>query len=389
MKKSSNSAELRVEGCNLFKQRLCYSLLSGKPVTFVDVRPFDENPGVQDHEVKLLELVSEITNGTNVVINKTGTQVRFEPGMLNGGSVEFDCGNTRPISYFLEALLYIAPFCGQAINAKLTGVTNKEGELSVDALRACWLPVFSKFIMDDENLIIKINSRGFFPGGGGSVTFTSPVVKKLRPTKKLNAGKVRKIRGLAYVCKVNSSLAHRMIDAAKKRLHGFIADVYITVDQRKGPQAGNSPGFGIFITAETTEGVFYHGESSSKSAGDGNPSTAEDLGGEAADMLLTEIWKGGATDTSAQALALTFMAMNDQDVSKYLLGEPSLYAIHTMRNLQTFFEHRFKFDELRGLTEDENEDSEIDKSDEMTGSQNKAVVTCLGIGYLNLNKQIL
>ncbi|KAF1593126.1 UNVERIFIED_CONTAM: putative RNA 3'-terminal phosphate cyclase-like protein, partial [Eudyptes robustus] len=83
------------------------------------------------------------------------------------------------------------------------------------------------------------------------------------------------------------------------------------------------------------------------------------------------------------------MAMNDQDVSKYLLGEPSLYAIHTMRNLQTFFEHRFKFDELRGLTEDENEDSEIDKSDEMTGSQNKAVVTCLGIGYLNLNKQIL
>jgi hypothetical protein len=29
-----------------------------------------------------------------------------------------------------------------------------------------------------------------------------------------------------------------MIDAAKKTLHGYIADVYITVDQRRGPQAG-------------------------------------------------------------------------------------------------------------------------------------------------------
>ncbi|CAD5211819.1 unnamed protein product [Bursaphelenchus okinawaensis] len=377
-----------LEGCNLFKQRICYSLLSGKPVTFVEIRPFDENPGVRDHEVKLLELISELTNGTNVVINKTGTQVRFEPGMLNGGNLEFDCGNERPVSYFLEALLYIAPFCGHPLNVKLTGVTNKDGELSVDALRACWLPVFNKFILDDENLSIKINSRGFFPDGGGLVTFTSPVVKKLRPVKRLKEGKVCKIRGLAYVCKVNSSLAHRMIEAAKKRLHGYIADIYVTVDQRKGAQAGNSPGFGLFLTAETTEGVFYHGESCSKPAEDDNVVTAEDLGESAADMLLTEIFKGGATDTTAQSLALSFMAMNDRDVNKYLLGEPSLYTVYTMRNLQTFFEHRFKFDELKDQMESEDQSEDFEEK-EGFGSQNKALVTCVGIGYLNLNKLIL
>ena len=76
--------------------------------------------------------------------------------MLNGGRVEFDCGTTRCLSYFLEALLLLAPFCGKPIDANLTGITNWIGELSVDAIRACWLPVFNKFILDDENLALKV-----------------------------------------------------------------------------------------------------------------------------------------------------------------------------------------------------------------------------------------
>jgi RNA 3'-terminal phosphate cyclase-like protein len=83
-----------------------------------------------------------------------------------------------------------------------------------------------------------------------------------------------------------------MIDAAKKALYGFISDVYITVDQRKGTHAGKSPGFGIFLTAETNEGVFYHGEAISKPVDSSDePATAEEIGQEAANKLMTEIYK--------------------------------------------------------------------------------------------------
>ena len=47
-----------------------------------------------------------------------------------------------------------------------------------------------------------------------------------------------KIRGQAYVTKVTPSLAYRMIDTAKKTLHGYISDVFVTVDQRKGDAGG-------------------------------------------------------------------------------------------------------------------------------------------------------
>jgi RNA 3'-terminal phosphate cyclase len=66
----------------------------------------------------------------------------------------------------------------------------------------------------------------------------APIARGLRPVQREQPGKVCKIRGLAYVCKVTPSLAHRMIEAAKKALRGYLADVYITVDQRKGPKGG-------------------------------------------------------------------------------------------------------------------------------------------------------
>lgn len=42
-----NTAELRFEGCNLFRSHVCFSLLSGRSVTIVDIRPMDDDPGIK------------------------------------------------------------------------------------------------------------------------------------------------------------------------------------------------------------------------------------------------------------------------------------------------------------------------------------------------------
>lgn len=86
-----------------------------------------------------------------------GTQVKFYPGLIFGGEFELDCGLNRCISYYLEPLLLVAPFCKKTLKVVLTGVTNSPNELSVDAIRQTWLPVFNKFVINDENLEIKVN----------------------------------------------------------------------------------------------------------------------------------------------------------------------------------------------------------------------------------------
>ncbi|CAK5082138.1 unnamed protein product [Meloidogyne enterolobii] len=415
-----------LEGSNFFRQYLVYSILSGRRISIRNIRPYDDSPGIK------------------------GTQVDLSPGTLQGGSFEFQCGTERCISYFLEPLIFLAPFCKIAINGSLKGLTNVPDEISVDAINSTWLPVFSRFVPTDDDLYLKvcfdfqtkkfvtiveipemsnpqkslkcqtvnfrittvfgglsfqrfdivtcfekffiffnfkINARGFLPDAGGSVTFCSPIKKNLRPVQFVKPGKICKIRGLAYVCKVSPSIASRMIEAAKKMLHGYISDVYITIDQRKGPQGGLSPGFGIFITASTTEGVSYFGEAMS------NPKDSqkvqlipEEIGAEAAKRLLNEIYKGGCTDSSAQALATTFMTLCDKDVSKFLFGPLSFYCVHTMRNLRLFFNHTFKLDELWKL---EKKEFDEEKKRRCTGSEDKCLLTCVGTGYYNINKILI
>lgn len=54
----------------------------------------------------------------------------------------------------------------------------------------------------------------------------------------------------------------------------------------------SSPGFGIVLTAETTDGVILTAESMSKPSGSGeNPAVPEDVGIKAAHNLLDEIFR--------------------------------------------------------------------------------------------------
>ncbi len=49
-------------------------------------------------------------------------------------------------------------------------------------------------------------------------------------------------------------MTNRMIESAKGILIKYIPDVFILTDHRKGAASGLSPGFGITLTAESTNG---------------------------------------------------------------------------------------------------------------------------------------
>jgi RNA 3'-terminal phosphate cyclase-like protein len=80
----------------------------------------------------------------------------MKPGILNGNEIEVDCGTDRCISYFMEPLMLIAPFCKYPLNLRLKGITNAPNELSVDALNTIWLPLFSRFVLADTDPSIKV-----------------------------------------------------------------------------------------------------------------------------------------------------------------------------------------------------------------------------------------
>ncbi|XP_030753751.1 probable RNA 3'-terminal phosphate cyclase-like protein [Sitophilus oryzae] len=369
---------LLYKGSNYLKQRLVLSVLSGKPVRICDIRVRDDIPGLREFEVSLIRLLDKITNGTLVELNEAGTSLYFQPGLLHGGKIEHSCSVQRGIGYYLEALIMLGFFCKQPLHAVLQGVTSNNIDPSVDLIKSSMLQVQRKFIFDDEGLDLKICKRGMLPMGGGEVIFKCPIRTKLKPVQLLDSGMVKRIRGTAYALRVSPAMANRMVEKAKGVLLNFIPDIYISTDQCKGKNAGKSPGFGVHIYAETTTGNIYSSEQVSNVVSNGEePSIPEDLGIAAAQRLLYEIYLGGITDSSCQALAVLYIALGQKDVSKIVIGPLTDYTIGFLRNLREFFGITFKIEHF------ENDDDR-----EGTGGR-KVLLTCVGIGYSNISKRTI
>ena len=92
---------------------------------------------------------SQISNGSLIEINETGTRMRLVPGLLVGGShLEHECHASRSIGYYLEALASLAPFAKHATEITLRGVTNDDRDPSVQYAR--WLPATAALLFADS-----------------------------------------------------------------------------------------------------------------------------------------------------------------------------------------------------------------------------------------------
>ncbi|XP_022699788.1 RNA 3'-terminal phosphate cyclase-like protein [Varroa jacobsoni] len=368
-------------GANFFRQRLVLATLSQRSIIISNIREHDLSPGLADYEADFLKLMTEITNGTEASVNETGTEIFYKPGVLHGGNIEHSCVLSKSVTYFLEGLIYLAPFCKSALNVRLFGITNNYIEQSVDSFKQAALPIIGKFMFTD-GLDLEIVNRGAPPLGGGEVRFKAPICKTLRPVQFTNPGKIKRIRGWAFSMKTNPQVTSRMVDSAKELLLRFLPDIYIYTDVCKGKKGGNCPGFGICLVAETKDGVFYAADAMSDPSKGRELMIPEDIGKKAAVRLVQEIYRGGCVDTANQSLVLLLMALGPTDISKYQLGPLTPYTIQFLRHLKDFFGITFKIEQDRRLPVDKN------SGEALKLGGDKVLLTCLGVGYLNFSKKV-
>ncbi|XP_067677958.1 RNA 3'-terminal phosphate cyclase-like protein [Haliotis asinina] len=372
---------LTFEGCNFFRQRLVLATLSGKTVQIRKIRVTDDNPGLRDFEASFIRLLDKLTNGSKIIVSETGTSVLYQPGLLSGGSIEHDCSTQRSLGYYIEGLLLLAPFMKRPIKAVLKGVTNDKTDPSVDSIKLSTFPVLKRFLGTDEGLELKVTRRGAAPDGGGEVVLCCPCRQKLRPILFTEAGKVKRIRGVAWATRVSPSITNRIVESTRGVLNQFLPDIYIYTDHRKGGQSGKSPGFGLTLVAETLNGAFLCAESTSNEKGSTEgPTVPEDLGRNTAKLLLEEIYRGGCVDSSNQSMAALFMVLGQQDVSKIQTGTLSSYTIQFLRDIHQFFQVQFKVDV---------ESHDLEDEEGLQEGGEKLLLTCVGVGFTNVSKPVL
>ncbi|CAM9242004.1 unnamed protein product [Ascophyllum nodosum] len=367
---TTTSSVLRFKGSKHFRQRVVCSILSGRAIRIDDIRPFPTSTshqeevqmGLMPHEAAFLRLVDKLTNGTKVEINETGTTLKFKPGYVAGGRATHECGTTRSLGWFIEGLLPLALFSKTPFNLTLSGITNDDVDLSVDALKAVTLPLLRRFgVAEEGRLELTVKRRGAPPGGGGLVEFTCPIVRELKPIDFTDPGLIKRIRGNAYCTKVSPQIANRVAESSRGLLNRLLPDVWVHTDHNAGRAGGESPGFALSLVAESTTGVLLVAETAAEKG-----TLPEDLGKLGSKLILEEIKNGGCVDSSHQSLAMLLMVLCPEDVSRLRIGKLTQYSITYLRHLRDFFGAYFRL-----------------KPDPLTST---VLLSCQGIGFKNLSR---
>ncbi|KAJ8749925.1 hypothetical protein K2173_013840 [Erythroxylum novogranatense] len=368
----------RLKGSQNFRLRLLLATLSSTPVIIEDIRADDTLPGLRPHEISLLRLLEKVSDDCLIEINETGTKFKYKPGIVMGGrNLLHDCGISRSIGYFLEPLIVLGLFAKKPLSIRLKGITNDSKDPSVDTFRSTTLPMLKQFGVPSEGLDLKIESRGSPPLGGGEIVLSVPIVQSLTAVNWIDEGMVKRIRGVSFSTRVSVQFENAMIYAARGIFNRLLPDVHIFTDHKAGPQAGNSPGYGISLVAETTSGCFISADTTvSYARRDGIDLEDEEknelmppaeVGVQIASVLLQEIEQGGVVDSTHQGLLFLLCALCPQDVSKVRVGKLSPYGEETLRQIRDFLGVKF-----------------VIKPDTSTRT---VMLKCVGSGLKNLSKK--
>lgn len=352
-------SRLKLEGPSLLRFNVIYSILSSKKIQISKIRHQDENPGVNDAEVNFLRLMEQITDGSKFIINQTGTQIKINPGFISGGiRLHHDCHCSRGIGYYLEPLLILLPFSHKQTEITLRGITNHELDTSVDVIRTVFIPLLEKFGV--EGLTVQMTRRGLSEENKGEVKITCKPVQKLNPVDFTDFGKIKRIRGLCYTCKVTPTIANRVRTSARGLINSFLPDVWIYTEHTGYKEGARKPGYGLSLVAESNTGAFVSVDHCAP-----RNVTPEHFGEIVAQTLCEELFQGGFVSSSVQAFAFTLMTLCPEDVSKIRTGNLTNFSIEILRTLQTFFGCTFKLKEM-----------------------NESVLcSCMGIGFKNFIRQ--
>ncbi|KAF5948007.1 hypothetical protein HYC85_013964 [Camellia sinensis] len=312
-------------------------------------------PGWRSHEVSFLCLLEKISDDCVIKINETGTKLKYEPGIVNGGKhLVHDSGVSRSIGYFLEPLIVLGLFGKKPLSIRLKGITNDSKDPSVDTFRSTTLPILKHF-----------GCSGALPHGGGDVFLSVPTV---RTVTWIDEGMVKRLGELLFQQECLLSLRIPLYMQLEEFLIAcFRMSTYLLIIKLELKLEIAETTIGCFISADTA--VSYargdeEGEIEDEEKKELMPPV--DVGEQIASILLGKIERG-VVDSTHQGLLFILCALCPQDVSKVRVGKLSPYGIETPRNIRDFLGVKF-----------------VIKPDPSTGT---VILKCVGCGLTNLSRK--
>jgi len=323
-------------GGQILRTSISLSAVVGEPIRIKKIRAGRANPGLSPQHVTSIEAVAEICGGDVEGVFAGSREVVFKPGQLIGGDFEFDVGTAGSVSLVAQSCLLPSAMSKSIVRMRIKGGTDVRWSPPIDYMKSVHLPMLERLGVSCD---LELVSRGFYPEGGGEVSFDTTPAGGLKPVGMRERGRLVSISGIAYSQNLPDHVTSRMKHSALKSLLDF-PEVGIDVDVRKG----HSTGAGILLAAEFENTVLGESVLGEKGV------SSETLGETCAENLKETVKSNATIDERMLDQILPYMALADKG-STVLAEGMTPHAETNIWVIEQILGKKFAVSKRGGLTE--------------------------------------
>ena len=315
-------------GGQILRTALSLSCITGCPLKLFNIRKGRKKPGLMPQHITCVNAAAVITHAQVSGNEKGSTELTFRPGNIRPGDYMFDIGTAGSCSLVFQTLLPPLVFSGKPSNIIITGGTHVPFSPTYDYISNIFLPMLNRTGVAVESQIMRY---GFYPKGGGRVSFRVNPVTTIKGMKLTSRGTLLSVRGHSGVANLPISIAARQKMSVMQTLHPVEADIQLM----EVPSEGQ--GTFVFLKSE-----YEYALAGFSSLGErGKP--AEAVGKEAAEQLTAFNNSSACLDPHLADQMVLYLSLAHED-SSFTTSRITQHLITNLRVIEKFLNVRYEIE---------------------------------------------
>ena len=201
-------------GGQVLRTALSLSLLTGTPFRIERIRARRRKPGLLRQHLTAVQAAAQIGRARVAGAELGSPSLSFEPSEVRAGEYEFAVGTAGSATLVFQTLLPALLHERAASRVIVEGGTHNPAAPPFDFLAGTFLPVLERM---GAPVTATLQRCGFYPAGGGRVTFEIAPCPGLRPLTLLHRGATH-VTARALVASLPESIAKRELSLVRERL---------------------------------------------------------------------------------------------------------------------------------------------------------------------------
>jgi len=155
-------------GGQILRTSLALACITGKNLHIENIRAARRNPGLAKQHLSCVQAACQISNGKCQGDTQGSKVLDFQPGTVQGGDFHFDIGSAGSATLVIQTVLPALFLAAKPSKITVTGGTHNPLAPPFDFIYETFLPAIATagFLCN-----CKLIKHGFFPAGGGKITF--------------------------------------------------------------------------------------------------------------------------------------------------------------------------------------------------------------------------